>query len=141
MTHAAVPVRLALRVAMLIAALMTRTDPGRRVLPGEARADLTQREHDVLGLIVEGKENAQIAKELFISVHTVRNHVSSILAKLEVENRVQAAVYAVLSRSSEPAHSSRAFPGVGTRGLRGMKNRSRAAEPPPSSPRTPGILW
>jgi DNA-binding CsgD family transcriptional regulator len=122
---------------MLIAALMTRTDPGRRVLPGGARAELTQREHDVLGLIAEGKENAQIAKELFISVHTVRNHVSSILAKLEVENRVQAAVYAVLSRSSEPAHSSRAFPDVGTRGLRGMKNRSRAAGPPPPPPVPP----
>jgi two-component system, NarL family, response regulator LiaR len=52
----------------------------------------------VLRLIADGKENAQIARELFISVQTVKKHVSNILAKLEVENRVQAAVQAVQRR-------------------------------------------
>jgi DNA-binding NarL/FixJ family response regulator len=75
-----------------------RTSPGRPDLPGEARAELTERETEVLRLIAEGKENPQIAEELFISVQTVKNHVSNILAKLEVENRVQAAVQAVHRR-------------------------------------------
>jgi DNA-binding NarL/FixJ family response regulator len=75
-----------------------RGDPGRPALPGEARAELTERESEVLRLIAEGKENPQIAGELFISVQTVKNHVSNILAKLEVENRVQAAVQAVQRR-------------------------------------------
>ena len=56
---------------------------------------LTDRERDVLELMAAGRDNPQIAEELFISVQTVKNHVSNILAKLEVENRIQAAVYAV----------------------------------------------
>jgi DNA-binding NarL/FixJ family response regulator len=75
-----------------------RASPSRPELPGKARAQLTDRETEVLRLIAEGKENAQIAEELFISVQTVKKHVSNILAKLEVENRVQAAVQAVQSR-------------------------------------------
>jgi two-component system, NarL family, response regulator LiaR len=74
-----------------------RADAVRSALP-EARAELTDREREVLRLIAEGKENAQIAEELFISIQTVKNHVSNILAKLEVENRVQAAVRAVQGR-------------------------------------------
>jgi DNA-binding NarL/FixJ family response regulator len=49
----------------------------------------------VLRLVAAGKENREIAEELTISEPTVKNHVSSILAKLEVDNRIQAAVYAV----------------------------------------------
>jgi NarL family two-component system response regulator LiaR len=75
-----------------------RASPSRPTLPEEGRAELTERETEVLRLMAEGKENAQIAEELFISVQTVKNHVSNILAKLEVENRVQAAVQAVQSR-------------------------------------------
>jgi DNA-binding NarL/FixJ family response regulator len=75
-----------------------RASPGKPELPGEARAELTERETEVLRLMAEGKENPQIAEELFISVQTVKNHVSNILAKLEVENRVQAAVQAVQRR-------------------------------------------
>jgi DNA-binding NarL/FixJ family response regulator len=75
-----------------------RANAGRRALPEEARAELTARETEVLRLMADGKENAQIAEELFISVQTVKTHVSNILAKLEVENRVQAAVQAVRSR-------------------------------------------
>lgn len=62
---------------------------------GAEIASLTRRERQVLALIATGKENAEIAEELVISQHTVKNHVSGILAKLEVENRIQAAVYAV----------------------------------------------
>lgn len=56
---------------------------------------LSVREKEVLRLVVDGKDNAAIAKELFISPYTVKNHISNILLKLHVENRLQAAVYAV----------------------------------------------
>jgi two-component system NarL family response regulator len=61
----------------------------------EGEAELTARELEILGLIAAGKDNAEIAAELVISAQTVKNHVSSILAKLRLENRIQAAVYAV----------------------------------------------
>src|SRR5262245_59424869 len=63
-----------------------------------ARSDapvLTAREREVLGLIVAGKDNSEIAAELVISQETVKTHVSAILEKLQVDNRVQAAVAAV----------------------------------------------
>jgi DNA-binding NarL/FixJ family response regulator len=58
---------------------------------------LSERELQVLKLIANGKDNAQIAGELFISAKTVKNHISNILLKLSIENRIQAAVYAVRS--------------------------------------------
>ena len=57
--------------------------------------DLTERERAVLALLAEGHDNAAIAGRLFISPSTVKNHISNVLAKLGVENRVQAAAYAV----------------------------------------------
>ena len=65
---------------------------------GDKRPDvenLSTREKEVLRLVVEGKDNATIAQELFISPYTVKNHISNILLKLHVENRLQAAVRAV----------------------------------------------
>jgi DNA-binding NarL/FixJ family response regulator len=65
---------------------------------GESAPDiesLSDREKEVLRLVVEGKDNAAIAEELFISPYTVKNHISNILLKLGVENRLQAAVCAV----------------------------------------------
>ena len=61
------------------------------------RAELSEREIDVLKLIANGKDNAQIAADLHISPKTVKNHISNILMKLQIENRIQAAVYAVRS--------------------------------------------
>jgi len=61
------------------------------------RTELSERELDVLRLIANGKDNAQIARELTISPKTVKNHISNILVKLQIENRIQAAVYAVRS--------------------------------------------
>jgi DNA-binding NarL/FixJ family response regulator len=60
-------------------------------------ARLSDRELQVLKLIANGKDNAQIAGDLFISAKTVKNHISNILMKLSIENRIQAAVYAVRS--------------------------------------------
>ena len=59
--------------------------------------DLSEREVEVLRLIANGKDNADIAAELSISPKTVKNHISNILMKLQIENRIQAAVYAVRS--------------------------------------------
>jgi DNA-binding NarL/FixJ family response regulator len=61
------------------------------------RAELSDREIEVLKLIANGKDNAQIARDLFISPKTVKNHISNILMKLQINNRIQAAVYAVRS--------------------------------------------
>jgi len=61
------------------------------------RAELSQREIDVLKLIASGNDNAMIAAQLHISPKTVKNHISNILMKLQIENRIQAAVYAVRS--------------------------------------------
>ncbi len=64
-------------------------------VPEQEHADMSEREMDVLRLMAHGLDNNQIAAELSISAKTVKNHVSSIFAKLELQNRVQAAVYAV----------------------------------------------
>jgi DNA-binding NarL/FixJ family response regulator len=61
------------------------------------RAELSDREVEVLKLIANGKDNSQIAADLHISPKTVKNHISNILMKLQIENRIQAAVYAVRS--------------------------------------------
>ncbi|MDQ3876237.1 MAG: response regulator transcription factor [Actinomycetota bacterium] len=70
-------------------------------VPSRARdavtSELSERELDVLRLVACGKDNAEIARELSISPKTVKNHISSILVKLHIENRIQAAVYAVRS--------------------------------------------
>jgi DNA-binding NarL/FixJ family response regulator len=63
--------------------------------PAVVGARLSSRELQVLGLLAEGCANHEIAEELVISQSTVRNHISSILLKLQVDNRVQAAVRAV----------------------------------------------
>lgn len=60
----------------------------------ELHEDLTARERDILGLLAKGYENQRIADELFISLKTVKTHVSNILSKLEVGDRTQAVVYA-----------------------------------------------
>lgn len=55
---------------------------------------LTRREYEVLTLIAEGLNNKEIAESLFISEKTVKNHVSNIFKKIEVNDRTQAAIYA-----------------------------------------------
>ncbi|MBE9129762.1 MULTISPECIES: response regulator [unclassified Coleofasciculus] len=60
-------------------------------------ANLSQRELEVLKLIVEGKSNPEIASELYLSANTVKTHVRGIMNKLSVDDRVQAAVVALRS--------------------------------------------
>src|SRR4051812_27770360 len=74
-----------------------REAPVRAAVPDAAQASLTDRELEVLKLLSSGMDNAEIGRTLFISPSTVKNHISSILLKLQIENRIQAAVYAVRS--------------------------------------------
>lgn len=77
------------------AKILERIRDGRRISASRDADLLSDREREILRLIANGKGNAEIAAELFISVPTVKNHVSNVLAKLDVQNRVQAAVQAV----------------------------------------------
>lgn len=61
------------------------------------RAALTPRELEIFNRLASGKSNQEIAHELDLSTNTVSNHIASILAKLHLENRIQAAVQAVRS--------------------------------------------
>ncbi|RJL30455.1 response regulator [Bailinhaonella thermotolerans] len=62
---------------------------------------LTEREMEVLRLVARGMNNRDIAKELFISENTVKNHVRNILEKLQLHSRMEAVVYAVRERLLE----------------------------------------
>ena len=64
----------------------------------ELKNRLTDRELEVLGLLVKGRTNPEIAKELFVSANTVKAHVGSIITKLDVSDRVQAVVKALQLR-------------------------------------------
>lgn len=63
------------------------------------KSKLTTREREVLALIVRGFHNKEIAEELSITIETVKSHVSSILTKLKVENRIKAAVLAMKDKN------------------------------------------
>jgi DNA-binding NarL/FixJ family response regulator len=66
----------------------------RAAAPPEAFPDLTDREREVLELLAQGNNNADIAQRLSISMKTARNHVSNILSKLQVVDRTQAVIVA-----------------------------------------------
>jgi DNA-binding NarL/FixJ family response regulator len=85
------------RIAGRLVARLRETGRSRAEQEREREVDLTTREVEVLKLVAHGKENSAIAQELYISRNTVKNHVASILEKLAIENRIQAAVVAVKS--------------------------------------------
>jgi NarL family two-component system response regulator LiaR len=72
--------------------IMNRFRQPKPVAP--AHDELTEREMEVLRLIASGRSNQDVADELFIGIKTVKFHVTNILAKLGVEDRTQAAIYA-----------------------------------------------
>jgi DNA-binding NarL/FixJ family response regulator len=80
------------RIASMLLGKVRERDEGGVELPP---VHLSEREREVLKLLAEGKGNQEIGEALFIGASTVRNHVSSILMKLQVDNRVQAAVRAI----------------------------------------------
>ena len=61
----------------------------------EPVSNLTEREREVLNLVVQGQSNQQIADAMVISIATVKAHISSILSKLEVSSRTEAIAYAI----------------------------------------------
>ncbi len=75
--------------------LVRRMREPEAIEPGLAGTDMTPRELEVLELLARGLDNTEIGRALYLSQHTVKNHVSNILIKLQVENRIQAAVRAV----------------------------------------------
>lgn len=77
--------------------LAERTDASMKAYsdPGEPFTPLSTREMEVLGCVTQGLSNKEIATKLGISHQTVKNHVTAILRKLRVEDRTQAAVYAL----------------------------------------------
>ena len=76
--------------------LVTRlTRALRRPPPVDPLQPLSPREREVLDLIASGQSNRQIASELIIGEQTVKTHVSNILMKLDLQDRVQAAIFAL----------------------------------------------
>ena len=79
-------------------AAISRAAEGRPPMPSPR---LTDREMEVLKLVAQGKNNRDIAKELYISENTVKNHIRNILEKLHLHSRMEAVVYAVREKLLE----------------------------------------
>jgi DNA-binding NarL/FixJ family response regulator len=75
--------------------------------PGTTSPALTSRETDVLRLIAQGLPNKQIASQLGLGLRTVESHVSSLLGKLGVSSRTEAALYAVTHKAGSPSREGR----------------------------------
>ena len=104
-------IRVVARGEALLAPTVTRrlldrfahTLPGQPEPPPPELASLTEREREVLGLLAGGLSNAELAERLFLSETTVKTHVSSILRKLGLRDRVQAVVLAYQAGARSPA--------------------------------------
>jgi DNA-binding NarL/FixJ family response regulator len=75
----------------MLARLLPRLQRGQQ----QGRTELTEREREVLGLLAEGLSNAAIAEKLTVSVHTVRNHIANLSAKLGAHSKLEALSIAV----------------------------------------------
>jgi DNA-binding NarL/FixJ family response regulator len=81
--------------SVVSAKLLTRLLPRLRRQGGGSGAELTEREREILDLLAKGLSNADIARELTISVHTVRNHVANLSAKLGAHSKLEVLSIAV----------------------------------------------
>lgn len=81
--------------------LMKGREP--RVVPPHELYPLTPREQDVLSELTKGKSNREIASSLFVTEKTVKTHISNIFSKLHVQDRTQAALYAVKHGLTDPS--------------------------------------
>jgi DNA-binding NarL/FixJ family response regulator len=94
----------------LMSAVAAQEATDSRFVP-DSTGGLTAREQEILDLIADGLSNRDIAGKLFISEKTVKTHVSNILSKLHLEDRTQAAIYA-LKHGSARDKDSRRVPGL-----------------------------
>jgi DNA-binding NarL/FixJ family response regulator len=83
-------------------AVLERLRRGKHLLRDEKLARLSPQEEKILALVAEGKTNAEIGAELYLAEKTVKNYVSTILDKLEVARRAEAAAY-LARHSGEPS--------------------------------------
>lgn len=88
----------------LMSAVAGKEEPSANRDMSHSENGLTEREQEVLNLIAEGSNNREIAGKLYISEKTVKTHVSSILGKLGLADRTQAAIYAL--RHASPTDKS-----------------------------------
>jgi len=70
--------------------------------PSSAVDDLTDREREVIKSVAQGKSNQEIARQFFISEKTVKTHISHILAKLDLKDRTQLAIFAIRNDLADP---------------------------------------
>lgn len=84
--------------------LIARFADGAALTPAPGLAQLTERETEVLALVARGRSNQEIADELYLGETTVKTHVSRVLAKLGVRDRVQAVITAYESGLVRPGH-------------------------------------
>ncbi len=84
-------------ISHIVLEAATKSQETAQIKP-EKNYGLTSRETQILKLITEGYSNIEIAKELFVSINTTKAHVASILQKLEVDDRLQAALKALKER-------------------------------------------
>jgi len=92
-------------LSRLVAHYVRRPPPSASAAPPEL-ADLSARELEVLKLVARGRSNAEIAAELVVSLTTVKTHVSNLLAKLRLRDRVQAVVLAYESGLLQPGEGA-----------------------------------
>ncbi|MEU4387780.1 response regulator transcription factor [Promicromonospora sp. NPDC023805] len=82
-------------------------DTGPRDLPAQPLDPLTAREEEVLLAVAVGRTNTEIARELFVTLSTVKSHVANLMTKLRARNRVEVALWAYDTGRVRPAHSTR----------------------------------
>jgi NarL family two-component system response regulator LiaR len=78
--------------------LMEQVSQMRNLPPETPVEELTEREREVIRLVAMGRNNREIAQELFISEKTVKTHISNILGKLNLDHRTQLAIYAIKNK-------------------------------------------
>jgi NarL family two-component system response regulator LiaR len=78
--------------------LMEQVSQMRNLPPETSVEELTEREREVIRLVAMGRNNREIAQELFISEKTVKTHISNILGKLNLDHRTQLAIYAIKNK-------------------------------------------
>ena len=85
----------------------TGTRPAEEAVRPSPPGDLTERELEVIRLVAQGRTNREIADEFVLSEKTVKTHVSHILAKLELKDRTQLAIYAIRNGLAEESDADR----------------------------------